>query len=111
MDIHESRQGAVTVLKPVGPLVLTDADQFRLRVTEVMSRSLGRFVVDASGVPYVDSRGLEALVDATEELGRAGQTLRLCGATETVREVMDITDVGSLFEHYEDVTSAVRSFL
>jgi anti-anti-sigma factor len=111
MDIQETRQGAVTVLKPMGPLVQTDADQFRMRVSEVMGRSLGRFVVDASGVPYVDSRGLEALVDASEELGRAGQALRLCGTSDTVREVLDITDLGSLFEHFEDVNTGVRSFL
>lgn len=111
MEISETRQGAVTVVKPMGPLVQSDAEQFAVRMREVMTRSLGRFVVDASAVPYVDSRGLESLVEATDELGKSGQALRLCGATETVREVLELTDLSSQFEHFQDVGSAVRSFL
>ncbi len=111
MEISETRQGAVTVVKPMGPLVQSDADQFRTRLREVMTKSLGRFVVDASGVPYVDSKGLEALVEATDELSQSGQALRLCGSTETVREVLELTDLSTQFEHFEDVGSAVRSFL
>lgn len=111
MEIIEERQGAVTVLRPQGPLCSTDAEQFRERVAAVMDKSLGRFVVDAAEIPYLDSRGLEVLKETTEELGQSGQALRLCGANETVREVLDITDLSKLFEHYQDVPSAVRSFL
>lgn len=111
MDIQEQRHGAVTVIKPQGPLVLADADQFRTHLAEVMSRSLGRFVVDASAVPYVDSQGLEALVASTDELGDSGRALRLCGACETLREVLELTGLADRFEHYEDVNTAVRSFL
>jgi anti-sigma B factor antagonist len=111
MDIQEQRHGAVTVVKPQGPLVLADADQFRTHVGDVMSRSLGRFVVDASAVPYVDSLGLEALVASTDELGASGRALRLCGACETLREVLELTGLSDRFEHYEDVNTAVRSFL
>jgi anti-sigma B factor antagonist len=111
MEILEQRQGAVTVLKPQGPLAAADAEQFQGRLTETLNASLGRFVVDASEIPYLDSRGLEILLEATERLADSGQSLRLCGANETVREVLDLTDLSKLFEHYQDVNSAVRSFL
>ena len=111
MDIHEQRHGAVTVIKPQGPLILAEAEQFRAHVSDVMLRSLGRFIIDASAVPYLDSQGLEALVQATDELGASGRSLRLCGAGETLREVLELTGVADRFEHYEDVTTAVRSFL
>lgn len=111
MDIQEQRHGAVTVIKPQGPLVLGDADQFRTHLAEITTRSLGRFVVDASAVPYVDSQGLEALVQSTDELGTSGRALRLCGACETLREVLELTGLADRFEHYEDVNTAVRSFL
>jgi anti-anti-sigma factor len=111
MEIQEQRQGAVTVLKPTGPLCAQDADQFRQRVVEVMGKSLGRFVVDASEIPFVDSRGLEVLKETTDELSESGQALRLCGTNETLREVLEVTDLSGLFEFYSDVNSAVRSFL
>jgi anti-anti-sigma factor len=111
VDIQEQRHGAVTVLKPMGPLVQGDADQFRARVDEVMQRSLGRFVIDAGGVAYVDSHGLETLVAITDELGTSGRALRLCGSGETLRETLDVTGLADRFEHYDDITAAVRSFL
>lgn len=111
MDIQEQRHGAVTVVKPMGPLVLADAEQFRVHLVDVMQRSLGRFVIDASGVPYLDSPGLEALAGVTEELFAGGRALRVCGAGETLREVLDLTGLAERFEFYEDATTAVRSFL
>ncbi len=111
MEILEQRQGAVTVVKPRGPLVGTDADRFKDKLTEVIDRSLGRLVVDATEVAFVDSRGLEVLKEATEDLSRSGQALRVCGANETLREVLDLTGLAGMFEQYQDVMSGVRSFL
>jgi anti-sigma B factor antagonist len=111
MKITETRQGAVLVLKPEGPLIETDAAAAKAKLMSTMGASVGRFVVDMSAVPYVDSKGLEALVEVTEELSRGGQALRLCCANKTVREVLEITDLASLFEHFEDTNTAVRSFL
>lgn len=111
MEITESRQGAVTVVRPQGPLAGGDAEQFKGHIAETLTRCLGRLVVDASGIAYVDSRGLEVLVDASDELAQGGRALRLCAANETLREVLGLTGLDERFEHFEDVTAAVRSFL
>lgn len=111
MEIQEQRHGAVTVLKPQGPLCQADAQDFDKKVSEVLGRTLGRFVVDASAIAYVDSEGLEAMVKATDELAQSGRALRLCGTGETLREVLDLTGLLERFELYEDVNAAVRSFL
>lgn len=111
MEIHEQKQGAVTVVRPAGPLCGADAERFKGRCVELMEASFGRVVVDASGVPYADSRGLEVLAELSERLSEAGQALKLCAATETVRESLDVTDLSAALEHYEDVLTAVRSFL
>jgi anti-sigma B factor antagonist len=111
MQIGEHQQGAVTVLAPKGPLCAADAEQFKTLCVQVIDRNLGRIVVDAAGVPYLDSRGLEVLLDVTEKLGESGKALKLCAACETVREVMELTDLASQFEYYQDVNAAVRSFI
>jgi anti-anti-sigma factor len=111
MKIHEQLQGAVIILKPEGPLVELDAGVVKQRLLQTLNATLGRFVVDMSSIPYVDSKGLEVLVDVTEEMGRSGQALRMCGANKTVREVLELTDLASLFEHFHDANTAVRSFL
>jgi anti-anti-sigma factor len=111
LEISRTRQGAVTVVKPAGPLVGSDSEQFALALGEVAAESLGRFVVDASAVAFADSRGLEVLVEAGLEQSGRGQALRLCGAGETLREVLELTDLAGMFEHYADVNTGVRSFL
>jgi anti-anti-sigma factor len=111
MEIREQRQGAVTVLRPIGPLVQGDADGFTQRLSTAAAKSRGRLVLDASAIPFADSAGLEALAAAADQLGQSGQVLKISGAGETLREVLDITDLSPMFEHFQDVSDATRSFL
>ncbi len=111
MKVQEQKRGAVAVLKPDGPLLEADAEEFKRRLLEVLKENLGRIVLDASGIPFVDSKGLESLVDVTNEMGQSGQWLKLCAVDRTLREVLELTGLSSHFEHFEDTNSAVRSFL
>jgi anti-sigma B factor antagonist len=111
MRISSQKVGAVTVLGPEGPIVQEDAEAFGGQLTDGLRHSLGRLVVDVSEVPYVDSTGLEVLADAAVAQQQTGQSLRLCGANETLRTVLAITELDALFDHYQDVNTAVRSFL
>jgi anti-sigma B factor antagonist len=111
MKINEQRLGAVTVLKPEGPLVETDLTDFTSALSLAANANLGRCVLDLSAVPFVDSKGLEALLDATDEMARGGRALKLCCVDKTVRQVLELTGLVNQFEHFEDVNSAIRSFL
>ncbi len=111
MEIQEHRHGAVTVVRPRGPLVEADAGTLRDCLREVTARCLGRFVLDASEIPFADSAGLEMLAEAGEELASSGQALRVAAPSETLREVFDLTDIAGGFEIFADVQTAVRSFL
>jgi anti-anti-sigma factor len=111
MEIIETQEGAVTVVKPSGPLVAQDADQCRSHLVGVIERSSGRLVLDASGIAYVDSKGLEVLAITGESLAQSGLSFKLAGVNETLREVFDLTGLGEAFEHFDDVHAGVRSFL
>jgi stage II sporulation protein AA (anti-sigma F factor antagonist) len=111
VEIQLQRQGAVTVIKPVGALITTDAEAFRAKAVEAARTALGRVVCDASAVPFVDSRGIEALLDVSDELAAGGRALKLCAANPTVREVLELTGVADAFEYFPDAPAAVRSFL
>jgi anti-anti-sigma factor len=111
MEIQEQSLGAVTVLKPTGPLTEADAEQFKARTAELVAKNLGRVVIDASAMAFLDSRGIEALADVTDELSQSGRALKLCGANSTVRQVLELTGWSDAFEYFDDVNSGVRSFL
>lgn len=110
MKINEQTHGAVTVLEPNGALIQDDADQFKTRLTEALAESSGRVIVDLGGVPFVDSRGLEVLVEANDTLVEGGRALKLCRINETIREVLDLTGLAVRFDHFDDTNSALRSF-
>jgi len=103
--------GGVSVVKPEGPLTMAEAEEFKAEIFESIRKNLGRIVLDASAMSYVDSKGLGSLLEVTQELAKMGKTLKLCCVNKTVRQVIVLTGLWSQFEHFEDVNSAVRSFL
>jgi anti-anti-sigma factor len=111
MEIKEQKQGAVTILRPRGPLAQDNAEAMKTRALEAIKRDFGRVVIDGSEISYVDSIGLEALQDVNDEMASSGRSLKLCALNETVREVLDLTDLAPQLDLYEDTNTAVRSFL
>jgi anti-anti-sigma factor len=111
MKLHQQQHGAVTLLKPDGALVEADLSEFTSVLRALIAGRLGRVVVDLSAVPFIDSAGLERLLDITDELGQGGQCLKLCALNKIVRQVLELTEIHSHFDLFEDVNSAVRSFL
>ena len=111
MKIQEQKQGAITVIKPFGPIVGEDAAIFSSRANTLIDERMGRVIIDASETPMINSEGLEALVEATVKLERGGRVLKLAHANETLRETLQLTGHGGRFEFYDDTTTAVRSFL
>ena len=105
------QRGAVVVVRPMGPLTGADAEPFKARVRELIRENLGRVVIDASALPYVDSGGLESLADVAADLAQGGKGLKVCAANSTIRQVLELTGLAPQFEHFDDANSAVRSFL
>ena len=106
--VTEQRSGQTTILRPRGPIVGADAEHFGRQIAKMLQERPGPIVLDASLVPYLDSQALEVLVDVTERLIRTGQALRICGASDAVREVLDLTELASLFELFPDVPAALE---
>jgi anti-anti-sigma factor len=111
MELVTQQRGAVMIVRPVGPLTGAEAGPFKAKVLELIRENLGRIVIDASALPFVDSGGLESLADVAAELARGGKGLKVCAANQTLRQVIELTGLAPQFEHFDDANSAVRSFL
>ena len=111
MEIQEQRQGAVTILKPVGALIDPESRLFKEPALDTLTKSMGRIMIDASAIPFVDSSGVEALVDITDQLAQSGRALKLCAANDTLKEVIALVGWSHAFEYFGDVNAGVRSFL
>lgn len=111
MEFTQQRHGAVSVVKPDGALTEQDTVQFCARMNEAIADSMGRLVLDAGEIAYLDSAGLEALLDVSERMGETGRVLKLTRVNETLREVFDLTQTTGAFECFDDINAAVRSYL
>jgi len=108
MNLQAQQHGTVTVLRPRGPLAGQDAADFRGQVERELQAKGGRVVLDFSEVPYLDSAGIEALLDLCVD--RAGMpSPRLAKLAETCREALDLTRTLPLLEVFDTVENAVRS--
>jgi hypothetical protein len=126
MKIDVQRHGTVTVVVPQDAITETTAAELRSALEREGLQSTVRVVLDLSQVAYVDSAGIEFLLEfcGTPGLQRAptaagdrrppiGATLRprMAGLTDTVREALYLTDTLNRFTVFDTVPAAVRSYV
>jgi anti-sigma B factor antagonist len=68
-------------------------------------------LLDLAGVKYIDSIGLGELISSRVTLDDKGGALKLMHLTESVRELMTIAKLLTVFEVYDDEPEALTSFV
>jgi anti-sigma B factor antagonist len=91
------------VLKLDGPLILSNFFEFQNLVRADHATSL---IIDLSGVPYIDSAGIGALVNGYVSHQNAGKALSLVGVTDRVRSSLRIANVEQFFPIFPSVAEA-----
>jgi anti-anti-sigma factor len=103
------RQGAVSVMRPQGPLTEAQCAGF-LDAASKLGAGRPMVVVDLHETPLLDSAGLEALVELRERLEARGGAVKLAGVNALCSDILRVTGVGQKFEQYPHVKSAVARF-
>jgi anti-sigma B factor antagonist len=100
----------VTLLYPRG---FIDAHTVRLFEGE-LQKALGerhfKIVVNCSGLAYIASAGLGAIMGAIEEIRGNGGDLRLSELNETVRNIFEILGFHRLYRIFPSELEAILSF-
>jgi len=109
MELLVSSEGAVTVVRPAeARLDAMAAVMFKDRMKAALEGGTARVVLDMSGVGFLDSSGLGAVVAAQRFL-RAGQVLELAGLTGAVERVFRLTRMDRMFTIHAGVDDALRA--
>ena len=82
------------VWRLTGPLVITSFFEFQQRVRADQSKTLA---LDFSGVPYIDSSGIGALMNVYVHRQKDGRRLLLVAVQPRVRAALQITKVEQFF--------------
>ena len=111
LQITENQQGGVTVLTLAGELTLDDGDlAFGRYVDQMVTAGQRQIVVDLSQVRYIDSAGVGMLVAESKRVSQGGGAMRLARLTARSHHLLAMLKLKLVFEIYDDIESAVRSF-
>ena len=111
MQVATSKEGAVTVLKPTGPITTGELNELEQQLDNSYRNWTKRIVVNLSEVAFIDSGGLEMLLKFQRQLEKRGLKLKLSGLNEITQKIFDLTRLSRSFEIFTDTNGAVRSFL
>ena len=104
------RHGAVTVLRPEGPLRAEAIESIDERLQSMICGGVPQVIIDMSETPLIDGAGLEWILSLDESCCRRGGCVRLCGVGELCQDILRITAVGASLQQYDDLTIALGSF-
>ena len=94
----------VSVMGEVDRVTATALEQTLLGVAEDRT---GEVIVDLTGCSFLDSRGLNALVETRARLERLDRPVVLVLSNPNVLRIFQITGCDELFEIYESLGAAV----
>jgi len=67
-------------------------------------------IIDLSDVKFMNSSGLGMLISAYTTMKNGGGNLKLANATEKINSLLLITKLVTIFENFDSVDEAVKSF-
>ena len=102
-----SDKAAVVAVK--GRLNTITAPQLKTKIQELVHDGHTEIVCDLSGVGFLDSSGLSALVSGLKASREHGGFLKLAGLNEQVGRIFKLTMLDRVFELFATVDAALAS--
>lgn len=111
LTVTDRRVNAAVVVTAAGEVDIASAPRLHEALLAAVRRpDTSLVVLDASGLTFLGSRGLAALLRALEETARRGTTFRMVISPRSpVYRVLEVTGVDKEIARYETVEEALRA--
>ena len=107
MEIGERRQGDVIILLPTGRIDNDTSPDLQARLMDKVRGAGTAVLVDLTGVDYVSSAGLRALMMAAKQSKAGKGRLAVAGLRPVVKEVFTISRFSYVVQVFETPTEAI----
>ena len=109
MEIEERKIGEAWIVRPLEKRIdAASAPDFKEIILGQISRGHDRIVLDLSGVDFVDSSGLGAMVSCLKRIGDKGD-LVLFGLRDKVMSLFRLTRMDRVFQIFPSQEEAIRT--
>ena len=109
MQIDTRVNHDVWLIEPKGRITVETEAQFTRVVSALLEAGRRRLVLDLADVPYIDSVGLGAIVQAYTTSRRRGGDLKLLHVKHRNRQLLVTTKLLTVFEVYDTEDEVARS--
>ncbi len=89
---------------------LREAEELKFNVMEKLNAGYTKLIVDLTSVEFLDSTFLGVIVNTLKKAAKLGGDLKLVGFKPAVRSMFELTRLFRVFESYNDLQDAIRSF-
>jgi anti-sigma B factor antagonist len=107
VEIRTRAAENATILDLDGNFVMSDVAEFRARVKQLLDSGIKNIAVNLSGVAYLDSSGIGAIVGAFSATRAADGRCRFFGASQQARQVLQMVRLDKVLDLREDEASAL----
>ncbi len=109
--IVEKAIEGVTMLDLRGRITLgEETGALREKVKQIVASGNLRIILNLADILYIDSVGLSTLVACYTSVRKQGGELKLLHLTKRVKDVLQITRLSTVFEIFNSLEEARRSF-
>ena len=111
LEIHEREREGITVLELKGRITVgPEASALRDKVSQLTAEGKRNLVLELSGVDFIDSTGLGALVICATSLRKLGGNVKLVNLNRRNIELLVMTKLATVFEIFTDEQDAISSY-
>ena len=107
MNISESKQGNVTILKIQGKLDATSSPELDKHLSSLVEKGTRQIALDLASLDYVSSAGLRVFLSAAKRLKQVHGKLALANLSAQVQQIFDIAGFASILPVFKTVNEAV----
>ena len=111
MKIKKSKVGVISYIEPEIPIASEGVKELKNVIEDCFKESEYKIVINFRTVPYIDSEGLETLLDILGEVRKKGGSIKISDPNPVCNDIFTATRFDTLFEIYSSVEKAGRSFL
>ena len=103
--------GGVSVIDMNGRITLGEGSNLlRDLITEKLDAGQKNIVMNLAGINYIDSTGLGELVSSYRQVKSQGGELKLLNLNKKVSDLLQITELYTVFDIHSNESQAVASF-
>lgn len=100
----------VPVLRLSGELDLNSVPDVRRSIRGLIDEGLVNFIIDLSGLDFIDSSGLGVLVGGLARVREKQGEIKIACSNKRILRIFEMTRLTQLFEIYPSDVEAARSF-